>query len=128
MLNAHNSTTHHHHNHHHHDSSKKILKEKPHKLHDTPPYYDIFFNGNGFERFSNQPQTNSNTPPYYDILFNGNGFERQSSRPQTNARVANYYGHMHKYGFMQDEEDIDAEAKDFIESRHKKFELSKTPL
>ncbi|KAI3817515.1 hypothetical protein L1987_11307 [Smallanthus sonchifolius] len=104
MSSTHNSTTHHYHNkynpHHHHDSSKKILKEMPHKLHDTPPYSDIFFNGNGFERFSNQPQTNT--------------------------RVSNYYDHKHKYGFMQKEEDINAQAADFIESRHKKFELSKT--
>ncbi|KAI3683696.1 hypothetical protein L1987_84209 [Smallanthus sonchifolius] len=101
MSNTHTSTTtHRYHNKYHHDSSKKTLKEMPHKLHDTPPYSDIFFNGNGFERYSNQPQTNT--------------------------RVANYHGHKHKYGFVKKEEDIDAQATNFIESRHKMFELSKT--
>ncbi|MFS7958868.1 hypothetical protein Hanom_Chr08g00683851 [Helianthus anomalus] len=95
MSNTHNK----HHPHHHHDSSKKILKEMPHKLRDTP-YSDIFYNGNGFERYSNQPQTNT--------------------------RVANYHGRKHMYEFMQKEEDIDAQATEFIESRHRKFELSKT--
>ncbi|MFS7958862.1 hypothetical protein Hanom_Chr08g00683771 [Helianthus anomalus] len=108
MSNTYDSTTHHyhnkhhhyHHHHQHHDSSKKILKEMPHKLDDTPPYSDVYFNGNGFERYSNQPQTNT--------------------------RVANYHDHKHKYGIMQKEEDIDAQATDFIVSRHKMFELSKT--
>lgn len=97
MSSTNNSTINHHH---HHDSSKNKMIEKPHKLHDTPPYSDIFFGGNGFERYSDQPPAST--------------------------RVTNYYGHMPKYGFIQIKEDIDGEAADFIKSRHKKFELNKT--
>ncbi|KAK1415771.1 hypothetical protein QVD17_31557 [Tagetes erecta] len=100
MSNTYNSTAHHHHNNYHQESSKRIFKEMPHKLHDTPPYSDFYFNGKGFERYSNQPQTIT--------------------------RVANYNDHKHKYGVIQKGEDIDVQAANFIESRHKKFELSKT--
>lgn len=68
----HNSTTNHHHHKHHnhsHDSSKKKMRETPHKLHDTPPYSDIFFAGNGFERYSEQPKAN--------VSFMNNYFRKQ---------------------------------------------------
>ncbi|KAK1415770.1 hypothetical protein QVD17_31556 [Tagetes erecta] len=100
MSNTYNSSTHHHHNNYHHESSKSIFKEMPHKLHDTPPYSDFYFNGKGFERYSNQPRTNT--------------------------RVANYYDRTHNYGVIQKDEDIDAQAANFIRTRHITFELSKT--
>ncbi|KAI3516111.1 hypothetical protein L1887_15021 [Cichorium endivia] len=98
MSKTHNATARHHH---HHDSSKKKLKEMPHKLLDTPPYSNIYFTGNGFERLS--PQS------------------------QACVRVTNYYNDCkHNYGFKQNEEDantnVDEEAADFIESRHDKFD------
>ncbi|KAI3516113.1 hypothetical protein L1887_15023 [Cichorium endivia] len=101
MSKTHNATARHHH---HHDSSKKKLKDMPHKLLDTPPYSNIYFTGNGFQRLSPQPQAY--------------------------VRVTNYYDRNHKYGFTQNEEDanmnVDEEAADFIESRHKKFDFGKT--
>lgn len=81
-------------------NSTTKLKDTPHKLHNVPPYSDIYFVGNGFKRISNHSQVNTN--------------------------VINYYERKNKNEFMRHEEDIDAEASDFIESRHKKFELSKT--
>ena len=82
----------------------KKLKDTPHKLLDTPPYSNVYFTGHGFKRLPSQPQA--------DI------------------RVTKYSDRNHKYGFMHKEDDInksvDAEATDFIESRHKKFELNKT--
>ncbi|PWA94358.1 restriction endonuclease, type II-like superfamily protein [Artemisia annua] len=96
------SNTHHNHNHHNLGSLKKKLKDIPHKLHNVPPYSDIYFVGNGFKRIPDECQVNTNIINYY---------ERKNKN---------------KNGFMQYEEDIDAEAADFIESRHKKFQLSKT--
>ncbi|KAJ9554383.1 hypothetical protein OSB04_018428 [Centaurea solstitialis] len=97
MSKPNNSTT-------HKGSSMKKLKDTPHKLLDTPPYSSIYFTGHGFKRLPSQPQA--------DI------------------RVKKYSKRNHKYGFMHKGEDIDenvnAEATDFIESRHKNFELNKT--
>ncbi|CAI9262892.1 unnamed protein product [Lactuca saligna] len=101
MSKTHNATAHHHH---HHESSKKKQKETPHKLLDTPPYSNFYFMGDGFERLSPQPQAN--------------------------VRVTNYYDRKKKYGFIQNEDDVDtnvdAEAANFIESTHRKFELRKS--
>ncbi|KAI3733449.1 hypothetical protein L6452_12892 [Arctium lappa] len=97
MSKTHISTT-------HYGSSKKKLQDMPHKLLDTPPYSSIYFTGHGFKRLPSQPQA--------DI------------------RVTNYHGRNHKYGFPQNEvdidENVDAEATDFIVSRHKNFKLNKT--
>ncbi|KAI3733448.1 hypothetical protein L6452_12891 [Arctium lappa] len=88
----------------HHGFSKKQLKDMTHKLLDTPPYSSIYFTGDGFKRLPSQPQAD--------------------------VRVTNHSDRKHKYGFMHKGEDtyenVDTEATDFIESRHKKFELNKT--
>ncbi|KAL4563976.1 hypothetical protein LXL04_028025 [Taraxacum kok-saghyz] len=92
-------------NHHHHNSSK-TLKEMAHKL--------------------------LNTPPYSNIYFVGDGFERLSPKPKENVCVTNYYDVKKKNGLTQNEEDInanvDAEALDFIKLRHKQFEPLKFEL
>ena len=101
MSNTHNSTAHHHS---YRASLKKKLKELRYKLFDAPFHSNIYFTESDFKRL-----------PY---------------QPQENGRVANYYEGKLKSSFTQNEEDadanIDAKAADFIELRHKKFELSKT--
>ncbi|KAJ9554384.1 hypothetical protein OSB04_018429 [Centaurea solstitialis] len=83
---------------------KEKIKEMAHKLLDTPPYSDIYFIGHGFQRIPHQSQVY--------------------------VRGTNYTDYKPKYRFAQSEvdidENVDAKATDFIESRHKKFELSKT--
>ncbi|KAI3733450.1 hypothetical protein L6452_12893 [Arctium lappa] len=100
MSKTHGSTTHHNR---HHGSMRKKLKDTQEKLMDTPPYYDIYFTRHGFER----------------ILF----------QTGEDIRVANYYDRKHKYDSSQNKGDsdanVDVEAQDFIESRHRRFELAK---
>ncbi|KAJ9554385.1 hypothetical protein OSB04_018430 [Centaurea solstitialis] len=86
--------------------------------------------GSSMKKLIDTPHKLLDTPPYSSIYFTGHGFKRLPSQPQTDVRVTKYSDHKHKYGFMHKGKDIDenvnAEATDFIASRHKKFELNKT--
>ncbi|MFS7958864.1 hypothetical protein Hanom_Chr08g00683801 [Helianthus anomalus] len=90
-----------HRQHHYRASLKKKLKEMTHKVLDTTPSYPRI----------------------------GNGFQRLPSLPQEIVRATSYNNHKHMSSFSLIEDDIDVnvdeEATDFIESMHKKFEISK---
>ncbi|MFS7958871.1 hypothetical protein Hanom_Chr08g00683881 [Helianthus anomalus] len=99
MSTIHGSTIHR--QHHYRASLKKKLKQISHKLHDTPSYSHI---GNGFQRLPNLPKEIVNIMDYND--------QKHISRFSQSEDGANV--------------NVDAEATDFIQSMHKKFEVNHT--
>lgn len=75
----------------------------PHKLIDAPPYSDIYFTSHGFEAIRSDAQKKVSVAEY-------------------DKRNAEYYNNVKGKTY---EQDVDAEADEFIKQQRKKFQLSK---
>lgn len=94
------------------NSSKYKDDLKVHKLIDAPPYPSISYTSNGFEAFRPEKEINvEKERPEYP--WNSNKYVDQEE---------NSYG---KLVYEDEEEDIDAEANNFIKWEHKKFNRAK---
>ncbi|KAL1828710.1 hypothetical protein DCAR_0207962 [Daucus carota subsp. sativus] len=91
------------HKHHHHNGSghQKLL-ETPHKLIDAPPYSSIYLTSSGFE-----------APTRRKLLLKYECANRGNAHPGVKVDAEN---------------NIDAEAEDFIKLKHKNFLLACTDI
>lgn len=93
-------------------SSKNKEEMKIHKLIDAPPYPSIRYTSDGFEAFRPEKEINV-SKERQEYRWNSNGYV---------DREENSYG---KLVYEEEEEDVDAEANNFIKSEHDKFNHAK---
>ncbi|KAH0669132.1 hypothetical protein KY285_023288 [Solanum tuberosum] len=93
------------------NSSKNKEELKVHKLIDAPPYPSITYTSNGFEAF--RPENESNVrKERQEYQWSSNGYANREENSY--AKIA-----------YEEEEDVDAEANNFIKWEHDKFNRAK---